>query len=59
MNHTETTDAFSLSIAGLGVLVRCSPGEPARELRENYRDFPLTGKARLTLDVQIQGQERG
>lgn len=51
-------ETFSLTIANLGVRVRCSPSISIDEGRGMYRDFPHHGKVYLSLDIQLQGEAR-
>ena len=49
---------FSLSIAGIGVAVRCNDASLAARLRRRYRAFPATGTIQLTARIDLAGQLR-
>ncbi len=49
---------FSLSIAGIGVVVRCSDALLAAELQQRYLEFPAADVAQLTAEVHLTGQLR-
>jgi hypothetical protein len=55
-NTNETS--FSLSLAGLGVVIHCDHPTLVKSLQSRYQDFPLKNQPQLSLEITCLGQER-